>query len=264
MQYYNSLVKMYKPEKGCSLRVLYYPDLQKRAEKERFSQREYNNKLYKEIEEAEDDQELQAGKERDYKQEAIARTKRTIKEIIRINYSDRLKMITLTYKEKCDDHIKVLNDIKNMNKRYKEHYDKDLRYIATLEWQKERGSLHVHMIVDSFFIPATTWAGGLWLQGNIKINTITYNKKYSECLQAIEYVMKYITKDMNSHGFYNHLYFRSRNWEMYVLKKYDILKGEQDVFSLALLYLGTPYHSTIKFEWEDWKGDKIIIYDFYS
>lgn len=255
---------MYKPEKGCSLRVLYYPDLQSRAKKHECSSYEYDVESRRGIEKAEISEACQSIPDRNYKQEAIARAKRTIKEIIRINYSNRLKMITLTYKKECNSREKALNDIKNMNKRYKEHYDKDLRYIATLEWHKERDSLHVHMIVDSFFIPATTWAGGLWLQGNIKINTITYNKKYSECLQAIEYVMKYISKDAESCIYYDHLYFRSKNWNTYVNKKYDMLKGEQDIFSLALLYLGTPYHSTIKFEWEDWKGDKIIIYDFYS
>lgn len=54
--------------------------------------------------------------------------------------------ITLTYADNMQDVEQANKHYQNYIKALKRRYDPDIKYIATMEWQK-RGSIHYHMIV---------------------------------------------------------------------------------------------------------------------
>ena len=264
MQYYNTLLKTYRSKAGKSIRLIFYDDIKKRAITAKDRLDLYNFKATAATDVAEDCEPDSLSVRRDYICEARSRAKRTVKEIIRNNFSKNLKFITFTYKFIVDDRDKVLSDIKNMCKRYKTIFKQDLKYIAVLEWQRDRHCLHIHMIVDCPFIEAGDWSGRLWQQGFIKIRTITYNKDRSEVQSAISYCFKYMSKSFETCDYYDHLYYRSQNWNTDIKKEYDVIKDKQNVFTYARLILKTSEFSCEQFDFELWNKDIIHIYDFYT
>lgn len=264
MQYYNTLVKIYNPTINKSMRIIRFEGLRRKAITLAEKVDAYNFRLQNAIRAAECGETIKKDKDRDYKKDSISRAKRKVKEIIRNNYSERLKMLTLTYKYLCEDQGKVLNDIKNMSSRFRDNMGYELRYIATLEWQKARKCLHVHMVVDCPFITADRWGSELWLQGFVKINTISYGKSKSQCLGAINYVLKYIEKDAVSSPYYSHFYYRSHNWNMEVEKDYRVTVDYDECITLARRYYqANDYHIT-RFDYQLWDNTWIQIIDVYA
>lgn len=264
MQYYNTLVKIYHPEINKSIRFIRFDALRKKAITLEEKELLYMFRVNKACREAEAGEAIQSNEERDYKAESLSRAKRTVKEIIRQNFSVRLKLLTLTYATVVNKREKVLQDIKNMCKRYKECYDHELRYIATLEWQKKRDCLHVHMIVECDFIAVKIWEKVLWLQGFVKINTISYGKSKSNCLNAIDYVLKYIEKDASTCAYYSHLYMRSHNWSDGVEKEYRVTVDYDECVMLARRYFQVNDYQVTKFNYQLWDESWIEVIDIYA
>lgn len=263
MQKYNTLVKHFKPKNHESLRVITFSNTKKKF-KDRDERLEYEWKNYRShFESAEVAEQTKKTEKRNYKQEAIGRAKRTVKALIRNNYSPRLKMLTLTYKDQVTDRQKVLNDIKNMTKRYKKSTGDDLRYIATLEWQKKRHCLHVHLLMDSIYIDWKCWEQVYWQHGFCRVNSLTAGKSKNDVYNAIDYVLKYIQKDCTSGSYYDHLYYRSKNWNMTCDKQYTTTYTKADVVELAcsLMHTGSFVFKTFTFKIRD--IEEITIYDFY-
>lgn len=263
MQYYNTLVKIYNPEKSKSLRFIRFNDLKYRAtnQKDKDNLKLFHSRrIVNEIENAEV---LKDTEKRDYKQETISRAKRVVKEIIRNNFSDRLKFLTLTYSYEVDRREKVMNDIKNMCKRFKDRYKRELKYVATLEWQEKRHCLHVHMIIDCDYIENSVWQYKLWAQGYTSIRSISHGKSRSECLNAVSYVLKYIGKDAESCGYYHHLYMRSKNWNTDVKKDYRVTRNSAECYTIAKYYFLTSKLHIERFECLLYDGLEIEVVDVY-
>lgn len=263
MQYFNAIVKKYNHQNNKNLRFIYYQDLHSNCTTETERLNFSIARQARKFQEAETAEAAEGTNDRDYKAEAIARAKKTIKEIIRHNYNNNLKLLTLTYRNTVLDRVKVLNDIKNMVKRYKTHVGKDLRYIATLEWQKKRKCLHVHMIVDCPYISAEDWGYKYWLQGYIKINTISRGKSQSECMSAVSYVLKYIQKDADSCEYYDHLYYRSRNWNMKIEVIRYIDGNEREMIRYCNIEYGNDNYIMKRFFFENFNSEIINIIDVY-
>ncbi len=263
MQYFNAVVRRYNHQRNKNFRFIYFQNLHSkctsRKELEKFSA----IRSSRVITEAEKAEAIKRSGERDIKQEAVARAKKKIKEIVRHNYNPNLKLLTLTYGYIVHSKVKVLNDIKNMAKRYREHTGIELKYIASLEWQEPRKCLHVHMVVDSPYITAFDWSKFYWQQGFIKINTISYGKSQSECMSAVMYILKYISKCMDSCDYYNHLYFRSRNWDMPYDVAHYVDGTEKDMIRYCNLEYGNNNYIMSRFFFESYDGYIINIIDVY-
>jgi len=87
---------------------------------------------------------------------------------------------------------------------------KGLRYVCVPERQK-RGVLHFHLVIFNCpFIPSDTIAT-LWGMGFIKINTIDASKNGLE--NAVAYLTKYMSKEVQTRGTNTKRYFSSRGLE---------------------------------------------------
>lgn len=262
--YYNTSIKYYNSEKSKSIRYVIFPSpryINIQDDKDNLLP---NYKRRQAMDMAETLEALRLRSLRDFRQEALSRACRTIKHIIRLNYSNRLKFLTLTYSYVVKDKTKVLSDIKNMCKRFQAATGSELKYIATLEYQKKRECLHVHMIIDSPFISTDQWHKLYWLQGFVKINTLTYGKSRSDCVNAINYALKYIKKDFDTVDQYEHVYYRSRNWNTEQKKEYDIALSRIECLLHAQSYLKSKDYSTESFEFELWNGEVLTVLDVYS
>jgi hypothetical protein len=261
--YYNAIAKLYNRGASKNLRYIYFESLRRKFRSKQEKQEYFQNTLPAHTEKAEQAECMQTGEPRDYRHEAVIRAKSRVKEIIRNNFSDQLKLLTLTYANVVEDRKKVLSDIKNMCKRYKEKVGKDLKYICTFEWQKKRHCLHVHMIISSVFLAANMWADVFWRQGFVRVNSISKGKSQSDCLNAISYVLKYIQKDADSAEYYDHVYYRSRNWNMNVKSEVFVMNDEKEIIRNANVIFGNNLYEITRFWFEGYDGTIVNIVDIF-
>lgn len=263
MDYYNAVLKRYNSGDQTNLRFMYYHNLQsKKLLTDKLPLKITDHKT-KTPEDQEFDPSLGTTTKRDLKQESIARSKRVVKELVRNSWNLNFKFLTLTYSTIVNEREHVFKDVKSMCYRYKKHYNKTLKYIASIEWQKKRACLHVHLIVDSHFIPSYVWSSMLWGKGFIKINSLTKGKSKSSCLNAVNYILKYIQKDALSCDYYRHLYFRSKNWNMKVDKQYYVDADESVAHRYANFELGNGKYVVSRFDCISWNDEHLVIIDFY-
>ncbi len=264
MEYYNAVLKRYNRGNQENLRFIYYQNLQSRndgppIEKVKIIDAQPPDELAIEFL-----PEQNKNCERDYKYEAIARAKRVVKELMRNSWNDNFKLLTLTYAKKVESRAEVLEDVKSMCRRYKKMYDKPLKYIASLEWQHTRHCLHIHLIIDSHFIDANNWSSILWQKGFIKINSLSKGHTESACLNAVNYVLKYIQKDAESCPYYTHLYFRSKHWNEEITKEYFIDPKAQMVKRFSNAEFGNGNYIVSSFNFVSWNEEDITIVDVYK
>lgn len=263
MDYYNAVLKSYNRGDQENLRFMYYQNLQSKGRLPGESSKKISTGNFSTIQDHEFNPPIYPTTKRDYKYEAIARSKRVVKELVRNSWNIDFKFLTLTYTTVVDDREEVIKDVKSMCARYYHHYHKSMKYIASIEWQKERGCLHVHMIIDSHFIPSYVWSSMLWGKGFIKINSLTEGKSKSDCLNAVTYILKYIQKDALTCDYYRHLYFRSKNWNREVEKEYYVDANESIVIKYANGLYGNDNYVYSRFDCITWNDEVLTIIDIY-
>jgi len=179
-------------------------------------------------------------------------------------FSGNMKMLTLTFASTVRDVSIVLECVKAMCRRYQKRTGDSLRYIATMEWQKKRKCLHVHLLTDAVYIENEVWAKDLWRVGFTSVSAISSKGSPSACLNAVAYVLKYIEKDVTSHGDYSHVYFRSRKWNMEVEKDYGVCHDDSLFYAYANDLFGAAQYVSQKFCFETWDGEVITIIDVFG
>lgn len=148
--------------------------------------------------------------------------------ILDLNYDENTKFLTLTFKENVTDVEKANYIFKKFIMRLKDylkkHYNKELKYMATIEKQK-RGAVHYHIVLMSFPYIKNVVIEKIWGQGYIKINKI----KDSVDASAVGiYISKYFSKALEDKETYKNAYFCSKN-----LKKPIETKDYADEVELA-------------------------------
>ena len=76
----------------------------------------------------------------------LARARREIIELIRLNLVPDSCLLTLTYKENMQDYEKAYKDFYNFVKMVKYNFGISLKYIRVIELQ-QRGAIHFHVVV---------------------------------------------------------------------------------------------------------------------
>jgi len=112
--------------------------------------------------------------------ESVSRSLKNLRDIINTNVTDHRNIlwVTLTYKENMTDHIRLYNDYRKFNMRFKDYLKKNMlpvcEYIATAEPQG-RGAWHLHILyifkVKAPFIKNKTLAK-LWGYGFVSITSL--------------------------------------------------------------------------------------------
>lgn len=124
----------------------------------------------------------------------LARARREIIELIRLNLEDGSCLLTLTYRENMQDYEKAYKDFKKFVMKLKYKYNIVLRYLRVIELQ-QRGAIHFHVVIFSpefAFIPYNevyeTWGHGAVHVRKIQdIDEVTADR-------VGNYLGKYLTK----------------------------------------------------------------------
>ena len=156
-----------------------------------------------------------------------ANTNQRRRDIIRrlacCNFDNRYdKFLTLTFSDNMTN-VKECNVFfKAFIRKLKNKYNKNLKYLAVIEFQK-RGAVHYHVLLNIPFVPHKELQD-LWGNGFVFINAINHVDNIGA------YILKYITKDNNDSRLMGQkAYLTSRN----LLKPEEILNHNlKDFYNL--------------------------------
>ena len=124
----------------------------------------------------------------------LARARREIIDLIRLNLNVGSCLLTLTYRDNVQDYNKAYRDFYKFVMRVKYSYSISLRYIRVIELQ-QRGAIHFHVVIfnpEFVNIPYNdvfdTWGhGAIHIRPIENINDVTADK-------VGNYLGKYLTK----------------------------------------------------------------------
>lgn len=124
----------------------------------------------------------------------LARARREIIEIIRLNLEDGSCLLTLTYRENMQDYNRAYKDFKNFVERIKYNYKISLRYLRVIELQ-QRGAIHFHVVIFSpeFALIPYTEIYETWGHGAVHVRKIE-NVDDVTAERVGNYLGKYLTK----------------------------------------------------------------------
>ena len=164
----------------------------------------------------------------------LARARRDIIELIRLNLTIDSCLLTLTYKENMKDYEKAYKDFKNFVERIKWNFGISLRYIRVIELQK-RGAIHFHVVIfnPEFVSIPYNEIYKLWGHGAVHIRKV-------EALDDLtaervgNYLGKYLTKSKEI-AVNKKIYTTSRNLKR--PKKERVVIDDDRLFAVYENYL---------------------------
>ena len=180
----------------------------------------------------------------------LARARRAIIELIRLNLEHGSCLLTLTYRENMQDYEKAYNDFKNFVKRVEYRYKISLRYLRVIELQK-RGAIHFHVVVfnPEFVSIPYNEIYKVWGYGAVHIRKI-------EALDDVtadrigNYLGKYLTKSKEIMKNKN-IYTTSRNLKR--PKKERVVIDDERLFAVYENYLAEMSSIVINGKYENIK-----------
>lgn len=175
---------------------------------------------------------------------SLARARREIIELIKLNITVGSCLLTLTYRQNIQNYDVANTDFKNFVKKIKYNYKIDLRYVRVIELQK-RGAIHFHVVIfnsDFCLIPYNE-IYNIWGHGAVHVRRI-------EALDDVtadkigNYLGKYLTKSKEIAP-NKKIYTTSRNIKRLEKQRIVIEDVEQSAYFLerlasvsnAILYL---------------------------
>lgn len=176
---------------------------------------------------------------------SLARARREIIDIIRLNLTVDSCLLTLTYKENVQDYERVRKDFDKFVKRIKYNYNFVLKYLRVIELQK-RGAIHFHVVVFSpeFCRIPYNEVYSIWGHGAVHIRII-------EALDDVTadriggYLGKYLTKSKEIAS-NKKIYTTSRNLKR--LKKERIVIEDEEQSEIFIKRLADASNAIIYIE----------------
>ncbi len=132
---------------------------------------------------------------RDAKVESLKRAVRSVFDLIYFGICKESKFLSLTFREACFDRERVGVCIQNMCSRYLRDYHRPLAYLSVLELHPGGHGYHVHMMVNTPYIPQETWQCHLWQQGIVDIRSLGKRGSNYNDSKVAHYLVKYMEKD---------------------------------------------------------------------
>lgn len=141
---------------------------------------------------------------------SLARARREIISIIRLNLTPDSCLLTLTYKDNVKDYTKAYKDFYNFVKMIKYKFNIDLKYLRVIELQ-QRGSIHFHVVIfNSEFVNIPyIEIYGTWRFGAVHIRKIdVFDDATAD--RVGNYIGKYLSKSKDI-ALNKKIYTTSRN-----------------------------------------------------
>lgn len=181
---------------------------------------------------------------------SLARARREIIDIIRLNLVFGSCLLTLTYKENVQDYNKAYRDFYNFVKMVKYRFGISLKYIRVLELQ-QRGAIHFHVVVFSpeFVTIPYNEIYKVWGHGAVHIRRIDVLDDVTAD-RIGSYLGKYLTKSKEIAP-NKKIYTTSRNLKR--LKKERIVVEDEKQSELIIEQLAKTSNAVIYIE-----GNRLI------
>ncbi len=151
---------------------------------------------------------------------AVTRAKRALSDLIYFGHCPESKFLTLTFEKPCFDRGRVKKAIANMCTRYRIGEDRPLPYISVLELHPGGHGYHVHMIINSPYVPQSTWQDDYWQQGIVHIKTLARVSTNHGLIDLAHYLCKYLEKDAPNVPAGSRRYNVSQAWPELPKKQY--------------------------------------------
>lgn len=148
----------------------------------------------------------------DYKKTSLGRTRRILHRLILHNYSDSMRMVTLTYAKGVHSRKQVWLDIQAMAIRWKDAFGDPLNYIAVLELHPGGHGYHVHMVVNIPWFDYKAFRTTIWRKGRIRVSKKRKGSIRDSASKLAGYLLKYIGKDFDSFVPGQRRYSRGGSW----------------------------------------------------
>lgn len=148
---------------------------------------------------------------RDWWQESIARSRRSIRQFIHCLKRERCKMFTFTYRTEPSDEQAMVADMRACLERLNSHTHQKINVLWVYERGGKNGRLHVHGVVECGYIPVETWREDIWGLGWVFIRKCQSREPGKNVGRMVHYITKYITKDAVSGVKARHRYHRTRH-----------------------------------------------------
>lgn len=180
----------------------------------------------------------------------LARARRAIIDIIRLNIEVNSCLLTLTYKENMQDYESAYKDFNKFVKRIEYRYKISLRYLRVIELQK-RGAIHFHVVIfnpDFADIPYND-IYKIWGHGAVHIRRIE-NLDDVTADKVGNYLGKYLTKSKDILKNKN-IYTTSRNLKR--PKKERVVIDDERLFTVYENYLAEMSNIVINGKYENIK-----------
>lgn len=148
---------------------------------------------------------------RDTVKESINRSKRKMKLFIYCMKRPICKMITLTYAVPPLDEKTMGADMAAFLERLNYHQKQRVNAIWVYERGKKTGRFHIHIIAECGYIGQAYLQNTIWGMGIADIRKVHQAQGAKADGRLIQYLMKYIMKDVAQGHHYRHRYHRTRH-----------------------------------------------------
>lgn len=149
-------------------------------------------------------------------QRAIRRAKKVVKDLCFLNFTQNVRFLTLTYAgDGCHDRRQAQKDIKACIRRLRENEEVEIKYVGVFEEHKTGHGLHAHLILNCSYYKNEDFAAWFWKKGFVKLEKIKTSPGEDGLVNVCEYLLKYLSKDLENYVPRLPMYFCSRNLKRY-------------------------------------------------
>ncbi|MBA7540069.1 hypothetical protein ES705_32358 [subsurface metagenome] len=188
---------------------------------------------------------------------AVARAKRGLSDLIYFGHCQQSKFLTLTFAESCCDRSKVKSAVHHMCTRYKAGENQPLAYISVLELHPGGHGYHVHMIINSPYVPQSTWQDDYWQKGIVHIKSLARVSTTAGVIDITNYLCKYLEKDAPNVPSGSRRYNVSQAWPELPKRQYLDFGSYEEAFEW-FSKLGNKYNTWPQ-AWESYTSNGEVV-----
>lgn len=182
-------------------------------------------------------------------QRSVRRAKKILRDLCFANFDDECRFLTLTYgKDGCHDRRQFQDDIKACMRRLRAVEEVKIRYLGVFEEHKSGHGLHAHLILNCSFYRNEDFQNWFWRKGFVKLEKLKREEGQDALVNISQYLLKYLTKDVENEEKNIPRYFCSRNLKRW--KEVKCYEVEDEIFEVFVNH----------WIWDGW--EKVYEYEF--
>lgn len=175
---------------------------------------------------------------------SIRRSKKTLKFLILNNCTNNWRFLTLTYRgEGCLNRNTLFRDIEHFFEAIKKEVHGDLKYIAIVEFHKDKKRYHAHILCNLPYIRNEYIEEKYWKHGFVKLEKLKAKSEAHNLISVLKYMMKYTTKSIEENVEFKKRFSSSRNLEREPIKVSELWNSPEQLTRFIMERLKEGYRT---------------------